>query len=464
MGADLLAMLPELLLLLGALCALVAGSYSPQHAQWRVRWAAAVAVLGSLVAAVVGLAGEPGTAFEGTVALDTATGVARVTVALALLLLLALAGDEVAGHPRESEIVTLLLLAGLGTLLLASATDLALLVVAFLLSSIPLYGLVGIVRRPGSAEATLKTYLLGALFGITLMLGVAVLFGLAGGTAYDDLSGLADASPAAVTAGGLFVLGGLLFKAGAVPAHFWVPDATQGASVTAAGFLTTVPKLGALVAVARLLTHLPDPAGWTVLLGVLAVASMTVGNLAALAQDDVRRLLGWSTVSQVGYLLAAAAVVPSSDLALPALLVYLPAYTVTNLAAFAALGAEPDRHSVTDWAGVGRTRPGVVGGLAVSLLGLVGTPPTAVFVAKLLTIAATWDAGAWWLAVALVGNTLISLAYYLRWLAPAVRREQPSATETDGTRHTAARVAVAAAAGALVLGLAAGPLWLVVTG
>ena len=113
----------------------------------------------------------------------------------------------------------------------------------------------------------------------------------------------------------LLVVAGLLFEAGGVPAHFWVPDAAEGASATAAAFLTTVPKVGAVVAVMRLLDELPGAPRWASVLGVFAVASMTLGNLAALVQPDVRRLLGWSTVSQVGYLLAVAAVARCSDLA-----------------------------------------------------------------------------------------------------------------------------------------------------
>ena len=164
----------------------------------------------------------------------------------------------------------------------------------------------------------MKTYLFGALFGILLMLGAVLLFGVAGGTGYAALGdGLAAAPPAAVGAGGLLVLSGLLFKAGGVPAHFWVPDATEGASVTAAAFLTTIPKVGAVVAVARLVTELPGDLRWASVLGVVAVASMTIGNLAAFAQTDVRRLLGWSTVSQVGYLLAAAAVAERTALGQP---------------------------------------------------------------------------------------------------------------------------------------------------
>ncbi len=461
--SDLLTLLPEALLFLGGMVTLVGGSFTPRTRQWQLRLVAAAATVASLVAGLVAWAGNHRTAFSGTFTVDTSTGAARVTVTVSLLLILLIASGEVRDHPRESETYSLLLWGGTGALLLAGCTDLALLVVAFLLSSIPLYGLVGIMARPDSAEAALKTYLFGALFGILLMLGAVLLYGLAGHAGYPALAAeLGDAPSSAVGAGGLLVLTGLLFKAGGVPGHFWVPDATQGASVTAAAFLTTVPKIGALVAITRLIAVLPGEVRWATVLGVLAVASMTIGNLAALAQSDVRRLLGWSTVSQVGYLLAAAAVTRLSDLGQPALLFFLAGYALTNMAAFAVAAAEPDRRSLEQWAGYASTRPGLTAALVVALLGLVGTPPTAVFVGKLTTMGATWDAGLAWLAIALVLNTLLSLFYYLRWIRAALR---PAAhldelVETGNGQRGAPVAAYVAAAATVVMGLAAGPLWL----
>ena len=463
MTTDLLTLLPEALLFLGGMACLVGGSFTPRTRQWRIRLLAAGSTLASLVAAAVAWAGADRTAFSETFTADTATGAVRVIVGSALLLILLLAGGELRDHARESETCSLILFAGAGALLLAGSTDLALLVVAFLLSSIPLYGLVGIVARPSSAEAALKTYLFGALFGILLMLGAVLLYGLAGATGYPMLgAGLAQAPGPAVAAGGVLVLSGLLFKAGGVPAHFWVPDATQGASVTAAAFLTTVPKIGAVVAITRVVAELPGDLRWATVLGVFAVASMTIGNLAAFAQTDVRRLLGWSTVSQVGYLLAAAAVVDRTALGEPALLFFLAGYAVTNLAAFAVAAAEPDRRSLEDWAGVAAARPALAAALVVALLGLVGTPPTAVFIGKLTTLAATWDAGFAWLAIALAVNTVASLFYYLRWIRAALR-PAPEASGPSSSTPGPALAAVLASAAAVLLGLGAGPVWLLLS-
>ena len=308
-------------------------------------------------------------------------------------------------------------------------------------------------------QAPLKTY----LFGILLMLGAVLFYALSGRTRYDALGlGLDGAPTSAVAVGGLLVLAGLLFKAGGVPAHFWVPDATEGASVTAAAFLTTVPKVGAVIAVTRLLAVLPGELRWPTLVGVFAVASMTLGNLAAFAQSDVRRPLGWSTVSQVGYLLAAAAVAGRTDLGQPALLFFLAGYAVTNVAAFAVAAAEPGRRSLEEWAGAAAARPGLIAALVVALLGLVGTPPTAVFVGKLMTLAATWDAGLAWLAVALVVKTVASLFYYLRWIR-ATLRPATEGSESAAAAGGPAALAIAASTAAVVLGLAAGPVWLLLT-
>lgn len=460
MRTDVVTLLPEALLFLGGMASLVGGSFTRRSQQWRMRCVAAVATTATLVAAIVAWTGEADTAFSGTFEADTSTSAARVIVSTAILIVLAMAGGDARDHPRESETCSLILFSGAGTLLLAGSTDLALLIVAFLLSSIPLYGLVGIIARPGSAEAALKTYLFGALFGIVLMLGAVLLYAVAGGTGYAVVQiQLQDAPQTVVAAGGVMVLAGLLFKAGGVPAHFWVPDATAGASLTAAAFLTTVPKIGAVIAITRLVSVLPGDTRWASVLGVFAVASMTLGNLAALMQTDVRRLLGWSTVSQVGYLLAAAAVVDRTDLGTPALLFFLAGYALTNLAAFAIVAAEPHRRSLDDWAGAAAARPGLVVALTITLLGLVGTPPTAVFVGKLATLSATWDAGLSWLAVALALNTVASLYYYLRWIRAALKVTDSTTETTRGPTW----LAYATAGSTLALGLAAGPVLLALT-
>ncbi|MCV2488420.1 proton-conducting transporter membrane subunit [Geodermatophilus sp. YIM 151500] len=461
---QLAALLPEACLVVGAVAALLAGSFLPRTRQWGARLIAVTALVASGAATLVVLGDPARTVMMSAFAVDTATNVVRLVVVAGTLLVIGLGVDELAGQQRESETYALLLLSALGASVLGGSNDLLVLAVAFLLTSIPLYALIGIRRDAGAAEAALKTYLLGALFGILLLLGLTVLYGVGGATAYAALAdGLRTAPAAATAAGAVGVVAGLMFKAGGVPGHFWVPDAAQAAGTAAAGFLTTIPKVGALVAVYRLVVGLPDTVAWSLLVAVIAAVTMTLGNLAALAQRDVRRLLGWSTVSQVGYLLLPVAVAGRTDSALPSLLLYLAGYAVTNLAAFAVVAAVPERRTVDDHRGLAATSPWLAAALVVSLLSLVGTPPTAVFLGKLTVFTAAWDGGLAWLVVVAAANTVVSLFYYLRWIGPAFRAA--GGAPQDGQRRPYALVAaVLAAACVLALGLAAGAVSPVVEG
>lgn len=460
-----LVMLPEALIFLGGLLTLMTGSFTARERQWLTRVVAALVLTAAGISALW-VAGRPvSTAFEGSFVVDTSTTVARVLVCLGTLLILGIASDEIASTPRESETYALMLFAATGVLVLAGAQDILVLAAGFLLASIPLYGLIGMSRSARSAEAAMKTYLLGALFGIVLLAGVTVLYGVSGETRYAELAQRLPEAPAtAVAAGALAILTGLMFKAGGVPAHFWVPDAAQGASATAATFVTTIPKIGAVIAVFRVALVLPEALAWPLLMALLATASMTLGNLAAFAQDDPRRLLGWSTVSQVGYLLVPVAMASRSEVAAPALLIYLCAYTVTNVAAFAVTAALPQHRSLEDYRGLARSHRWLAFALVIALLGLLGTPPTSVFIGKLAVVIVALDAGAAWLVVVVLLNTLLSLYYYLRWFAQPFRAPveggpQPQAT----TRRWAGGTAVAAAGCSVAVGLAAGLIWPLVT-
>lgn len=450
-----LALLPELVLLTGAVVTLLLGSFLPRERQWPARLLAAGTLATSLATGLAG--GRPRLIFSYTYALDGATGAARLIVPAAGLLVLCLSADELRGHRRESEFSVLVLLSALGSLLLAGSSDLLLLAVAYLLASVPLYALAGYTRRPEATEAALKLYLIGAFLGVAMLLGITLLFGVGGGTGYRDLAtGLTTAPPAAVAVGLVGVLAGLMFKAGAVPGHFWVPDASQGASPSAAAALTTLPKIGGLLAAYRLLDAVPrEVVDWPLLLALLAAATMTLGNLAAFGQEHPRRLLGWSTVSQSGYLLMAVAVAGRTGLALPALAFYLGAYAVTNLGAFAVTAALPDHERLAQYRGLATRRPLLAGALLVTLLGLVGTPPTAVFVGKVVVFSAALDGGFAWLVVVAALNTVASLFYYLRWVAPVFDRKGSSGLPAAVAAPWAANVAVIAAIASVGLGIAA---------
>ncbi|MDI3195241.1 NADH-quinone oxidoreductase subunit N [Pseudarthrobacter sp. AL07] len=470
-GADALALLPELFLLAGAVLALLAGSFTARERQWISRVIAVVALSASAVAsgvafaAVASAAGpvaESMSVYDGSYILDGGTAAGRLIVAVSALLVIALGVDELRGTARESETYVLILLASLGAVVLAGASDLLVLAVGFLLASIPLYALIGIGGTKAGAEAALKTYLLGALFGILLLLGVTVLYAVSGTTSYAGLRGaLAAAAPAVVGVGLVGVLAGLMFKAGAVPGHFWVPDAAEGSGTAVAAFATTVPKIGGFLAAYRLLEMMPGTVRWPLLIALLSVLTMTLGNLAAYTQTNPRRLLGWSTVSQAGYLLMPVAVAGSIPIALPSLVVFLAGYAVTNLAAFAVIAAYPDRTELRAYEGLAAARPWHAVALVVALLSLVGTPPTAVFLGKLTVFTAAWDGGFWWLTLAAAVNTVISLFYYLRWLAPAFRAASPDSPGAGEftPRRWAGRTAVAGAVLVLVVGVGAGLAW-----
>ncbi len=457
------ALLPELLLVLAAVAGLLAGSWLPRDRQWVVRLIAMAGCVAGLVAAIVDLTRPAQRVFAGSYVVDVGLGAARIVVLLSILLTIGLSVDRVGGSPHETEFYVLLLLGGLGSIALAGANDLLLLVAAYLLASIPLYALTGIARTGPGTEAAMKYYLMGALSGVTMLVGVTLLFGVGRSTLYTDLAVALPAAPRAAVAVGLVaVLAGLLFKIGAVPLHFWVPDVVQGATTPVAAFVATIPKIGGLLAIYRLLsTALATvEVDWSLLVAVIAAVTMTLGNLAAFFQDDVRRLLAYSTISQVGYLLMAVAAADRAVLALPALGFYLAAYAVTNLGAFAVVAELPRAQALSDYRGMAARHRWLALSLVVCLLGLIGTPPTAVFIGKLTVFTAAVDSGLGWLAVVAVVNTVASVFYYLRWIAPVFRRRD--ATEVADMLQPAgswgAISAYTAAAVSLLLGVLAGPV------
>lgn len=455
-----LALLPEIILLGGAVVGLLTGLFLPRRRQWIVRLIAAAALLGAIAATAAAMTRDPTAALMGEYAVDAASNTARLVVCAATLLVLCLSVDGLAGHRRETEFYTLLLFAALGAVLLGGARDLLLLSVGYLLASIPAYALVGFGKDALGTEAALKFYLLGALFGVVLLAGVTVLYGVAGGTDYTALrAALPAAARGPVIAGGVAVLAGLLFKVGAVPVQFWVPDAAQAALTPVAGFVTTIPKVGALVAAYRLLAEplAGGPGDWPLLVALVAAASMTLGNLAAFYQDDARRLLGYSTISQVGYLLMAVAVAARSDLALRALALYLAAYAVTNLGAFAVVAELPRARRLGDYAGLFARRRLLALSLVVCLLGLVGTPPTGGFVGKLAVFSAAGDGALGWLVVVAAVNTVVSLFYYLRWIGPLFLAARPAPAPVQILAGAWGRVgAYSAAVASVLVGIGSG--------
>lgn len=460
MNENPLDILPEIFLVAGAVLGLLLGAWLPRRRQWLTGALAAAACTAGIIAAGIAATGPATSTFGNAFALDSLTTTGRIIILGGGLAVLALSLSPLQSDPREAEFYVLIQLSLLGAMILTGAQDLLLLSAGYLLASIPTYTLAGFRKDAPGTEAALKYYVIGALLGVVMLAGVTILYAAGGTTSYAALSNALDDAPRGLVAvGTLGLLAGLMFKAGAVPAHYWIPDVVQGTSPPAAALIATLPKIGALAALFRLgavpLAAAPLP--WASLLAILAAASMCLGNFAAFFQRDVKRLLAYSTISQVGYLLMPVAVVVDTDQAQSVLLYYLVAYTATNLGAFAVVCALPRAETIDDYRGLGHHRPLLTASLVICLLGLLGTPPTAVFVGKLGAFTASIDGNYAWLAVLAAANTVASLFYYLRWILPTLSRSDQHMRSGNESR-TARGVAYSCAAASLALGVLAGPL------
>ena len=387
--------------------------------------AAVVALAGLAVAATllaVRLGDDPALTFSGTWSLDHVTVWAELVVVAVTALTVVLSPEWLRTDSRHGEWYALVLFSAAGAMVVAAASDLVELVVGVLLSSVTGYVLAAWHRRSAlSVEAGARFFLVGALTNSLLLVGITLLYGLTGETRYQLVAQELGPGTSAVvlTAVVVLVVVGLGFEVGSVPSHAWLPDVAQGAPAPAAAFLTVAPKVGGLVAMARLLPLIPEEVvDWRAVVAVVAVATMTLGNLLALWQDDLRRLLGWSSISQAGYALLAVVVVGRSPDALPALIVFVAAYAAGQMAAFAVVARLRGRTALDDYRGLFGRRPVAATALALALLSFVGIPPLAGFVGKLLLFGAAIDGGYTWLAVVAVANTVVSLFYYLRVIAP----------------------------------------------
>lgn len=413
---------PEIAIILTAVTSLAWAAFAPRRLQWVCALVAltGIAVAGALVTAQIGTVRLT---FAGTWALDGAGVWARLMILGGAASCVFLSPGWFRSDPRHGEFYTILLFSALGAMAMAGAADLLQLVMGVLLSSVTGYTLAAYHRDWGlSVEAGMKYFLLGALANALLVTGVALVFGMLGTSGYDAiadrLTGGAVASPL-LYAGFALLAVGVAFKLGAAPAHAWVPDVAEGAPAPAAAFLTVVPKVGAAVALARIVDLVPpDTLAIRPLIAVLAVVTMTLGNLAAFWQEDVRRLIGWSSVSQAGYVLMAVTVLGLSDQALPALLAFVGSYAIGNLAAFAVVAHLRGRTRLADYAGLAAERPVAAAVLILSFLSLVGIPPLVGFVGKLTLFLATIQGGYAWLAVVAAANTVASLFYYARVMGP----------------------------------------------
>jgi NADH-quinone oxidoreductase subunit N len=373
----------------------------------------------------------------------------------------------------RAELPALVLFAVAGMIMVVHAAHLLSLLLGIETMSLAAYALVA--SRPHSgrgAEGALKYFLMGAMATGFFVYGMALIYGSTGGElSFAGIAGRATQagdSPLFML-GMLLLLVALLFKVAGVPFHMWLPDAYEGAPTPVTGLMAAGIKAAAFGGMLRLFgSALASPevamghAGWSRLVGLLAVATMTLGNLAAIRQDNVKRMLAYSSIAHAGYLLVGiAAVGEGVASARPGLIFYLAAYATTTLGAFAIaawIGRRGDeRGRVEDWSGLARSRPVVALTMTLFLLSLAGVPPTSGFFAKFaLFRAAVERPDLIWLVVAAVLNSVISVYYYLRIVIAMYFRERPEAATGYASPATGVVVAVLALL-VLLLGIVPSP-------
>ncbi len=318
----------------------------------------------------------------------------------------------------RAESYLLLLIATLGMCLMVSAADLVMLYVAIETASIPLYVLAGFLREDDkSTEAGFKYLLFGAVTSAILLYGLSLLFGLQGGTALYGHPPLAATSDAISLGIFLLVLAGLAFKVAIFPFHFWAPDVYEGAPTPVVGFLSTASKAAGFAVLMRLLTTIFAATDWQPILAILAALTMTVGNVIALTQKNIKRLLAYSSISHAGYALLG--MVAFSSLGIAGLIFYLLVYLLTNLLAFglvAVVGRASRSDEMTAYNGLSRRNAGLALALLAALLSLAGIPPFGGFAAKFFIFNAAVENGWVWLAIVGVLNSIVGLYYYLNVL------------------------------------------------
>lgn len=442
---------PLLLITGGAVLSLIVGIFLPRRRQG-LNALLTLGILALASAAALHLRGTQALVFAGTYAVDALSLWTGVLICLAGALTTLLAWPVFRGDAREAEFYSLLLFSIGGALVLAGAMDLMEMLLGILLSSIPAYVLVAYRRNdPLALEAALKFYLFGALTNAGLILGLSYLYGLSGSTLLAVIPAHLNPDNAALlTLAFVLILTGLAFKAGFVPGHFWMPDVFQGTSVPVAAFLSIVPKLAAFAALIRITQALPQT-NWAPVLAVLSAVTMTWGNLAAFRQQDLKRLLAYSSISQSGYLLLGVIAFSTTPLGITVMLYYFAAYLFANLAAFAVLSATAACR-LEELAGLGKRRPWLAFSMLAALLSLMGLPPLAGFIGKFLLFSAAIGAGYAWLAILAAINSALSLYYYLRVLAPIYLRSGPSGERAS---PVASGIALTCAAATLILGIAA---------
>jgi NADH-quinone oxidoreductase subunit N len=426
----------------------------------RRRALAPLSLLGVIAASLALVAvGERPPAFGGTYVRDAATQVLQLIALLTTVLAIALSPDYLRRFELErGEYYALVLSACLGAMIMAASTDLIVLFLGLETLSIPLYVLAAFRRgNVRSQEAGMKYFLLGSFSTAFFLYGVALLYGAAGSTRlgvvnaavdldYGDLTPLLGAGVALLTIG-------LAFKVALVPFHAWAPDVYEGSPLPVTAYMAVIAKVGAFAAVVRVFPlGLPALSGeWTLLLGALSIATMVLGNLVAIVQRSMKRLLAYSSIAHAGYLLMGIAA--GSPDGIWAMTFYLVVYLFMTLGAFAVVllleraGEEAD--AIEDYTGIGARAPWLAGAMTVFMVSLAGLPPTAGFIGKLYLFNAALGAGQTAVALVAALTSVVSVYYYLR--VPYLMFSGPAQPGVQVLGAPAVRFAIITAAAVVLL-------------
>jgi NADH-quinone oxidoreductase subunit N len=427
-GADYLRVLPEIVLsVFGIIVMVLEPLLDEEKSQKLLGLIAFVGALAGLGATWL-MSENPGLAFWNTVRVDGFSIFFHVLViAIAAVVILSSYEYMAVQRIRAGEYYALLLFGVVGVALMSSAVELVLIFIALEISSISSYVLTGFRRHEAaSAEASLKYFLLGSFATAFFLYGVALMFGATGSTNIDLISGILEAGPipvlAYVAVALMFV--GLGFKVAAAPFHVWTPDVYEGAPAPVVGFMSTAPKAAAFAVLLRVVFVIDVHAIFWVI-WVSAALSMTLGNVGALVQNNVKRMLAYSSIAHAGYLLVAFAAAPA--LGASAAMFYLASYAAMNVGAFAVIShfSNAGERYVTldDYEGLGRSSPLLAAMLTIFLLSLIGIPLTGGFFAKFYVFSAAVKANLIWLTVIGVLNSGIGAYYYLRIIVVMYMRE-----------------------------------------
>ncbi len=433
MNVDLRTITPEVMLGILALGLMVLDLVTGPAEKRFVGWVGVAGLLVTLVPSAVLLAGRPQLSFAGTYAVDPFAAFFKIIAITSAVLVLLAAMEFFQGRPtaHEGDVYVLIVFMVLGLVLMAAAADLILLFLAIEFVSLVSYVLAGSLKGDRkSNEAGVKYFFYGAAASAVMLYGFSYLYGAGGTTSIYLLARrLGDSPPGFLVVAAVLVLAGLGFKISLVPFHQWTPDVYEGAPTPITAFLSVGSKAAGFAALLRLFSIALPPGAWVTVVAVLAAVSMSVGNLLALSQPNIKRMLAYSSIAHAGYMLIGVVALAGAPTALGsgigALLYYLLAYTFTNVGAFAvtiAIERSLGSDAIADYAGLSQRAPFASTAMVVFMLSLTGIPFTALFFGKLLLFGAAIQNGFLWLAVAGIVNSVVSLYYYVgvlrvMWLA-----------------------------------------------